>query len=108
MPSPNIDELERQIARDSDDIRARLLLGREYMRAGRNMEAAALFRRVTELQPDHIIAWRWLGAVYGRARLYKEADAAYHAALYHAKASGPEGMAEEIQAALNVLPGARS
>ncbi|MCX7018692.1 MAG: tetratricopeptide repeat protein [bacterium] len=108
MHTSRIDLLQQQIARDSGDIRARLLLGCALMKSGRNMDAATLFRRVTELEPDCIEAWRWLGAAYGQTRLFKEAGAAYRAALYLAEKCGAADTVVELRSALNLLPDAHS
>jgi len=64
------------ILQDALDERAHFELGREYLRAGKYLEAAAEFRRCAELNPEFISAWLHLAEAYRQAGVEKEAEAA--------------------------------
>lgn len=69
-------ELRRRILEDALDEQAHWLLAQEYLAQGRNLEAAAEFRRCVELNPEFIDAWKGLAAAYRAAGVEKEAQAA--------------------------------
>jgi Flp pilus assembly protein TadD len=75
--TPRIERLQSLIEADGYNQSAHFLLGQEYLREGRYMEAAAKFRRVVELNPEHGDAWNLLGAAYERVGVAKEAVSAY-------------------------------
>ncbi|GIX45136.1 MAG: hypothetical protein KatS3mg130_1544 [Candidatus Sumerlaea sp.] len=64
------------ILQDALDERAHFELGREYLRAGMYLEAAAEFRRCVELNPEFIAAWMHLAEAYRHVGVEKEAQAA--------------------------------
>lgn len=75
--TPKIERLQALIEADGFNQSAHYLLGQEYMAEGRYMEAAAKFRRVVELNPEHGDGWRMLGGAYEKVGVAKEAAAAY-------------------------------
>ncbi len=72
-----VKRLQSLIEKDGFNQGAHFMLGEEYLREGRAMEAAAKFRRVIELNPDHARAWMMMGKAYDAAGVHKEAAAAY-------------------------------
>lgn len=77
-----IKRLQAAIERDSFNQGAHYMLGEEYIREGRYMQAAAKFRRVVELNPDHARAWMMMGRCYDAMRIPSEAATAYDTAAY--------------------------
>lgn len=63
-------------------------LGETLMLAGRYNEAAAEFRRVTEIAPDYAWAFFCLGDAYRMSQDWEEAEEAYRGALQLAPMSG--------------------
>lgn len=93
--SPRVDRLQELIEADGFNQGAHFLLGEEYLRTERYMNAAAKFRRVVEINPDHADAWRRMGDAYGLLGIGKEAERAYDSA---ARAYGLSGQPGEAQA----------
>lgn len=91
-----IKRLQSAIERDGFNQAAHFMLGEEYIREGRFMKAAAKFRRVIELNPDHARAWMMMGQCYDNAGIPSEAVTAYDTAAY---AFAKQGKGEEAQAA---------
>lgn len=82
MEDPGMERLRERLKRDSLDQLTHYLIGREYMKSGRFMAAAASYRRSIEINPDYAEAWRAMGEAYENAGVDKEAESAYgHAAL---------------------------
>lgn len=75
--TPRVERLQELIQADSFNQSAHYLLGQEYLAEGRFMEAAAKFRRVVELNPQHGDGWMQMGAAYEKVGIQKEAVAAY-------------------------------
>jgi cytochrome c-type biogenesis protein CcmH/NrfG len=77
-----VKRLQSAIERDGFNQGAHFMLGEEYMRENRFMRAAAKFRRVVELNPDHARAWLMMGKCYDAAGVPSEAATAYDTAAY--------------------------
>lgn len=75
------------------------MLGEEYMRDNRPMKAAAKFRRVVEMNPDHSRAWEMMGRAYDAAGVLKEALVAYETAARQFDYEGLPADAEAMRAA---------
>ena len=101
--SPRIERLTALVQADSFNQSAHSLLGQEYMREGRYMEAAAKFRRVVELNPESPDGWLMLGDAYEKVQLFKEAESAYGTALTVAKRLNNKSISETAQESLNRL-----
>lgn len=74
--TPRIKRLQSIIEADGFNQSAHFLLGQEYLTEGKFMAAAAKFRRVVELNPDHVEAWRMMARAYEKAGVTKESEAA--------------------------------
>lgn len=75
--TPRIERLQALIQADSFNQSAHYLLGQEYLAEGRYMEAAAKFRRVVELNPEHGDGWMMMGVSYEKVGVLKEAVSAF-------------------------------
>lgn len=75
-----VKRLQSLIEKDGFNQGAHFMLGEEYMREGRHMAAAAKFRRVVEINPDHARAWMLMGQAYEGTGVMKEAVIAYEEA----------------------------
>jgi tetratricopeptide (TPR) repeat protein len=102
--SQTLARLRMMVDEDGYDQRAHYLLGLEYMRLGRWMQAAAEFRRTVELNPDYAPAWKAMGDAYERALIYKEAAVAYRTCIRVAEDLDEKQTAEEARQALEKLP----
>jgi cytochrome c-type biogenesis protein CcmH/NrfG len=108
-----VKRLQSAIERDSHNQGAHFMLGEEYMREQRFMRAAAKFRRVVELNPDHARAWMMMGKCYDASGIFTEAATAYDTAAYayerqalptDAAAAREAGNAARTQAARGLEP----
>jgi uncharacterized protein HemY len=97
LESGRIARLLQQINRDSYNQAAHMALGREYMTMGRWMEAAAAFRRATELNSQGYEAWQRMGEAYENAGVEKEALSAFRHAVHVAGYLGNTKGAEYSQ-----------
>lgn len=91
--------LQAVIEKDGSNQAAHFMLGEEYIREQRPMMAAAKFRRVTELNPDHIVAWEMMGRCYADGQVFKEAAVAYDTAARMLELNGSGVKAEEMRKA---------
>lgn len=98
--TPRIERLQSLIEADGFNQSAHYLLGQEYLADGRYMEAAAKFRRVVELNPEHGDAWRMLGTSYEKVGVAKEALAAYGTAatVFRRLRNAEKAAASQIEA----------
>jgi uncharacterized protein HemY len=103
VESPRIAKLMKMIYADGMNQSAHMMLGREYYSMGRWMEAAASFRRSTELNPDNFGAWLQMGEAYERAGVAKEAASAFNHAVHVANYLGNTRGAEQARACLSRL-----
>lgn len=83
-----VKRLQSVIEKDGFNQGAHFMLGEEFIREGRFMQAAAKFRRVVELNPDHAQAWMMMGRCYDSAGIPKEAVMAYGTAAYQYERKG--------------------
>ncbi len=88
MSSQKILRLQEAIQADSFNQNAHFLLGEEYLRVNRPMQAAAKFRRVVELNPDHAEGWLQMGISLEQAGVPREAGTAYEEAARHFEKAG--------------------
>lgn len=91
--------LQALIEKDSSNQGAHFMLGEEYIREARPMMAAAKFRRVVELNPDHAVAWEMMARCYADGKVYKEAAVAYDTAARMLEIKGSDVRAEEMRKA---------
>ncbi len=94
-----IKRLQSLIEKDGFNQGAHYMLGEEYMRENSPMKAAAKFRRVVELNPDHSRAWRMMARAYDAAGVPKEALAAYQTAARQFEHEGLPADAKDMRAA---------
>ncbi len=99
-----IKRLQLVIEKDGFNQGAHYMLGEEYMRDNRPMQAAAKFRRVVELNPDHSRAWKMMGRAYDAAGVPKEALDAYETA---ARQFAHEGLTTDAEAMRSAAAAAR-
>ncbi len=90
-----IKRLQSLIEKDSFNQGAHYMLGEEYLRDNSPMKAAAKFRRVIEMNPDHSRAWKMMAQAYDAAGVRKEALVAYETA---ARQFDHEGLPADAQA----------
>jgi len=95
--SPRVERLQELIEADGFNQAAHFLLGEEYLRERRYMNAAAKFRRVVELNPDHAEAWLNMGKAYDQVGVPKEAERAYLSAARAFDRRGEKGTAEQCE-----------
>lgn len=100
-----INALNALIASDGFDEMAHFVLGVEYVRTGKWMEAAAKFRRAVELNPDFMSAWRYLGEAYQQAGVYTESVAAFKHGIRLARHLKDDEAAMAMERAVRALPG---
>lgn len=98
-----IPPLEAMLAADPGDTLTHFLLGREYLHAKRFDDAARVFRRCTELDPDYTAAWRNLGDALRFAERTEEAIAAYREGIVVSERTGDLQVKKECTAFLNRL-----
>lgn len=102
--SPKVERLQEVIEADGFNQGGHYLLGEEYLREGRFMNAAAKFRRVVELNPDHGDAWRRMGEAYEKVGVTKEAQRAYVSAARAYERLGKAEEAESCESQAKSLP----
>jgi tetratricopeptide (TPR) repeat protein len=56
-----VETAENRLARDPDDVGARVMLGADLWDEGHHGKALEHFRSALEVEPDHVIALVWLG-----------------------------------------------
>ena len=91
-----IASLRASLAREPDDPSIHFGLGRALARARELEEAAAAFRRATELRSDYTAAWRELGRTHQALGRTQEAMEAFERGLAAAEESGDLQTAREI------------
>lgn len=94
-----IKRLQSLIEKDGFNQGAHYMLGEEYMRETRPMKAAAKFRRVVELNPDHSRAWQMMARAYDLAGVPKEAVVAYETAARQFEHEGLPANAQAMRTA---------
>ena len=72
-----VKRLQALIEKDGSNQGAHYMLGEEYLRENYPMKAAVKFRRVIELNPDHVDAWKMMATSFLAAGVPKEAAVAY-------------------------------
>lgn len=85
-PKDALDPLTRLLAKNPENIPARLVLGQAQLALGRNDEAVATYRAVTTFAPNNALAWFDLGnALSAKAvkddKAFAEAKRSYERAL---------------------------
>lgn len=98
--SQKIVRLQTAVEADGFNQNAHFLLGEEYLRENRPMQAAAKFRRVVELNPDHAEAWLQMGISFEQAGVDKEAQAAFETASRQFDRAGFHENARQARARL--------
>src|SRR5690606_13925168 len=98
-----VKRLQSLIEKDGHNQGAHFMLGEEYLREDRFMEAATKFRRVVELNPDHAKAWMMMGRSYDAAGVIKEAVMAYEEAALQFDRQGNPAQAQVMRDAANAL-----
>lgn len=99
-----IERLQARVRADALDQLAHYELGREYLKEGRYLEAAAESRRAVEINPEYIAAWRTLGEAYRLVGVAKEARAAWETGLNVSRRDGQQTAAADFEALLAGLP----
>lgn len=92
-----IQRLEDLVKQDGFNQLAHYMLGEEYLRENRPMEAAVKFRRIVELNPDHAEAWKLMGRAYEQANAIKESIAAFNTAVRQYEVQGKGEQAQEMR-----------
>jgi choline-sulfatase len=85
-PRDALDSLTRLLAKNPENVPARLVLGQAQLALGRNDEAVATYRSVTTLAPNNALAWfdlgnAWAGKALKDDKAYEEAKRSYEHAL---------------------------
>jgi len=96
-PTARVQRLQSAVEDDGYNQDAHFMLGEEYLREGRAMEAAVKFRRVVEMNPDHAEAWRMMGICYEQGGVFKEAASAFNTAAYEFDRQGHIARAAEAR-----------
>ena len=97
--SQRVKRLQQVIEKDGSNQGAHFMLGEEYLREDAPMKAAAKFRRVIELNPDHAVAWAMMGKAYTAAGVSKEAAVAFDHAARKFDLDGHPNDAEQMRQA---------
>lgn len=92
-----IQRLQDLVKQDGFNQLAHYMLGEEYLKENRPMEAAAKFRRIVEMNPDHADAWNLMGQAYEKADAIKESIAAFGSAIRQYEMLGKNDQAEKMR-----------
>lgn len=98
-----LEQLEKMLKTDPDDVFLNFGLAMEYVRAGRADEAIAQFTRVTELDPKYIPGYFQLGNFYVSLGRKDEARQAFSQGMKVAADVGDSHAAAEMSEALALL-----
>lgn len=101
---PTVEQLQKLLAAEPDDVFLNFALAMEYVKARRTHEAAAQFERVTQLDPNYAAAYyHWGKALIGAAR-HSEARNVLTRGLKAAQASGDTHTQSEMQELIDAIP----
>ncbi len=103
MNNHRIETLSQIVARDPSDRTAHYMLGNEYFKAQKYLEAVQALHRYLQLGDDEGSAYRLLAQSYERLGRIEEARQAYRDGIVTAERHGHQPMIEEYTQALTDL-----
>jgi len=95
-------QLEKLLEMDPDATGC-FMLGKLYLDAGRNEDAAAVLHKAIELKPDYSAAWRLAGDAWRKAGDEDKARETYRKGIEVAEAKGDLQTVKEMTAFLRKL-----
>ena len=98
-----IETLESFVAGDPDDSFSRYALALEFVKAGRNEDAALHFKEVLKRDAAYVAAYYQLGGLLAKSGHVDEARDVYRRGLDVATAAADQRTRSEIQEALDAL-----
>ena len=103
MTNTRIETLESFVAEDPSDSFSRYALALEFVKAGRDEDAALHFKEVLKRDSTYVAAYYQLGGLLAKSGHVDEARDVYRRGLDAATAAADQRTRSEIQEALDAL-----